>query len=98
MSMINVKMKELRIEHGFTQQHVADALGILTEYYYIAHLRGELEHGRGQASFPLRYTQGGERRSVTVRIRRRAQGTPGAPWEVSELEDPTADKDSASAD
>lgn len=84
-------------ELGYLLPYGADALGILTEYYYIAHLRGELEHGRGQASFPLRYTQGGERRSVTVRIRRRAQGTPGAPWEVSELEDPTADKDSAPA-
>ncbi|WP_144743392.1 hypothetical protein [Enorma burkinafasonensis] len=84
-------------ELGYLLPYGADALGILTEYYYIAHLRGELEHGRGQASFPLRYTQSGERRSVTVRIRRRAQGTPGAPWEVSELEDPTADKDSAPA-
>lgn len=83
-------------ELGYLLPYGADALGILTEYYYIAHLRGELEHGRGQASFPLRYTQGGERRSVTVRIRRRAQGTPGAPWEVSELEGP-ADKDSAPA-
>lgn len=83
-------------ELGYLLPYGADALGILTEYYYIAHLRGELEHGRGQASFPLRYTQSGERRSVTVRIRRRAQGTPGAPWEVSELEDPTAE-DSAPA-
>ena len=78
-------------ELGYLLPYGADALGILTEYYYIAHLRGELEHGRGQASFPLRYTQGGERRSVTVRIRRRAQGTPGAPWEASELKDPTAE-------
>lgn len=83
-------------ELGYLLPYGADALGILTEYYYIAHLRGELEHGRGQASFPLRYTQSGERRSVTARIRRRAQGTPGAPWEVSELEGP-ADKDSAPA-
>lgn len=83
-------------ELGYLLPYGADALGILTEYYHIAHLRGELEHSRGQASFPLRYTQGGERRSITVSIRRRAQGTPGAPWEVSELEGPT-DKDSASA-
>lgn len=78
-------------ELGYLLPYGADALGILTEYYHIAHLRGELEHSRGQASFPLRYTQGGERRSITVSIRRRAQGTPGAPWEVSELKDPTAE-------
>lgn len=74
-------------ELGYLLPYGADALGILNEYYYIAHLRGELEHGRGQAAFPLRYTQDGLRMSTTVRIRRRAAGTPGAPWEITAIED-----------
>lgn len=74
-------------ELGYLLPYGADALGILNEYYYIAHLRGELEHGRGQAAFPLRYTQDGLRTSATVRIRRRTAGTPGAPWEVTAIED-----------
>lgn len=74
-------------ELGYLLPYGADALGILNEYYYIAHLRGELEHGRGQAAFPLRYTQDGLRTSATVRIRRRTAGTPGAPWEITAIED-----------
>lgn len=73
-------------ELGYLLPYGADALGILNEYYYIAHLRGELEHGRGQAAFPLRYTQDGLRTSATVRIRRRTAGTPGAPWEITAIE------------
>lgn len=73
-------------ELGYLLPYGADALGILNEYYYIAHLRGELEHGRGQAAFPLRYTQDGMRTSATVRIRRRTAGTPGAPWEITAIE------------
>ena len=74
-------------ELGYLLPYGADALGILNEYYYIAHLRGELEHGRGQAAFPLRYTQDGMRTSATVCIRRRTAGTPGAPWEITAIED-----------
>lgn len=74
-------------ELGYLLPYGADALGILNEYYYIARLRGELEHGRGQAAFPLRYTQDGLRTSATVRIRRRTAGTPGAPWEITAIED-----------
>lgn len=42
MSMVNAKMKELRLEHGFTQQYVADALGI-DRSNYSKYERGKLE-------------------------------------------------------
>ena len=48
----------------------ADTLGIVGEYYWIARERGTIEAARNRASFPLCYTQAGERREVTVRIRR----------------------------
>ena len=28
MDVVNVRIRELRVEHGFTQQYVADLLGI----------------------------------------------------------------------
>lgn len=40
--MVNAKMKELRLEHGFTQQYVADALGI-DRSNYSKYERGKLE-------------------------------------------------------
>ncbi|MCI6246753.1 MAG: hypothetical protein MR595_04890, partial [Collinsella sp.] len=46
----------------------ADTLGIVGEYYWIARERGTIEAARNRASFPLRYTQAGERHEVTVRI------------------------------
>lgn len=39
----------------------ADTLGIVGEYYWIARERGTIEAARNRASFPLRYTQAGER-------------------------------------
>lgn len=52
----------------------ADTLGIVGEYYWIARERGTIEAARNRANFPLRYTQAGERREVTVRIRRNTAG------------------------
>lgn len=40
----------------------ADTLGIVGEYYWIARERGTIEAARNRASFPLHYTQAGERR------------------------------------
>lgn len=56
----------------------ADTLGIVGEYYWIARERGTIEAARNRASFPLHYTQAGERREVTVRIRRNTTGGLGA--------------------
>ena len=39
----------------------ADTLGIVGEYYWIARERGTIEAARNRASFPLHYTQAGER-------------------------------------
>lgn len=56
----------------------ADTLGIVGEYYWIARERGTIDVARNRASFPLRYTQAGERREVAVRIRRNTTGGLGA--------------------
>ncbi len=56
----------------------ADTLGIVGEYYWIARELGTIDVARNRASFPLRYTQAGERREVTVRIRRNTTGGLGA--------------------
>lgn len=66
----------------------ADALGIVGEYYWIARERGTIEAARNRASFPLRYTQAGERREVTVRIRRNTTGGLGANWAIDRVEEP----------
>ena len=66
----------------------ADALGIVGEYYWIARERGTIEAARNRASFPLRYTQAGERREVTVRIRRNTTGGLGAAWAIDKVEEP----------
>ena len=65
----------------------ADTLGIVGEYYWIARERGTIEAARNRASFPLRYTQAGERHEVTVRIRRNTTGGLGATWTVDKVED-----------
>ncbi|MGJ0966890.1 hypothetical protein [Collinsella aerofaciens] len=59
----------------------ADTLGIVGEYYWIARERGTIEAARNRANFPLCYTQAGERREVTVRIRRNTTGGLGAAWD-----------------
>ena len=66
----------------------ADTLGIVGEYYWIARERGTIEVARNRASFPLRYTQAGERREVTVRIRRNTTGGLGAAWTIDKVEEP----------
>ena len=67
----------------------ADTLGIVGEYYWIARERGTIEVARNRASFPLRYTQTGERREVTVRIRRNTTGGLGAAWTIDKVEPST---------
>ena len=66
----------------------ADTLGIVGEYYWIARERGTIEAARNRASFPLRYTQSGERREVTLRIRRNTTGGLGATWVIDKVEAP----------
>ncbi|MDU8611371.1 hypothetical protein [Collinsella aerofaciens] len=66
----------------------ADTLGIIGEYYWIARERGTIEAARNRASFPLHYTQAGERREVTVRIRRNTTGGLGATWAIDKVEEP----------
>ena len=66
----------------------ADTLGIVGEYYWIARERGTIDVARNRASFPLRYTQAGERREVTVRIRRNTTGGLGAAWTIDKVEEP----------
>lgn len=66
----------------------ADTLGIVGEYYWIARERGTIEAARNRANFPLCYTQAGERREVTVRIRRNTTGGLGAVWAIDKVEAP----------
>lgn len=66
----------------------ADTLGIVGEYYWIARERGTIEAARNRASFPLHYTQAGERHEVTVRIRRNTTGGLGATWVIDKVEAP----------
>lgn len=66
----------------------ADTLGIVGEYYWIARERGTIEAARNRASFPLRYTQAGERREVAVRIRRNTTGGLGSTWAIDKVEAP----------
>lgn len=65
-----------------------DTLGIVGEYYWIARERGTIEAARNRANFPLCYTQAGERREVTVRIRRNTTGGLGAAWTIDKVEAP----------
>ena len=67
----------------------ADTLGIIGEYYWIARERGTIEAARNRASFPLHYTQAGERHEVTVRIRRNTAGGLGAAWTIDKVEPST---------
>lgn len=65
----------------------ADTLGIVGEYYWIARERGTIEAARNRASFPLRYTQAGERHEVTVRIRRNTTSGLGSTWAIDKVEE-----------
>lgn len=67
----------------------ADTLGIVGEYYWIARELGTIEAARNRASFPLRYTQAGERREVAVRIRRNTTGGLGSTWAIDKVEPST---------
>lgn len=66
----------------------ADTLGIVGEYYWITRERGTIEAARNRASFPLRYTQAGERHEVAVRIRRNTTGGLGSTWAIDKVEEP----------
>lgn len=66
----------------------ADTLGIVGEYYWIARERGTIEAARNRASFPLCYTQAGERREVAVRIRRNTTGGLRSTWAIDKVEEP----------
>lgn len=66
----------------------ADTLGIVGEYYWIARELGTIDVARNRAIFPLRYTQAGERREVTVRIRRNTTGGLGSTWAIDKVEEP----------
>lgn len=67
----------------------ADTLGIVGEYYWIARERGTIEAARNRASFPLHYTQAGERHEVAVRIHRNTTGGLGAAWTIDKVEPST---------
>ena len=67
----------------------ADTLGIVGEYYWIARERGTIEAARNRASFPLHYTQAGERHEITVRIRRNTTGGLGSTWAIDKVEPST---------
>ena len=66
----------------------ADTLGIVGEYYWIARELSTIDVARNRASFPLRYTQAGERREVIVRIRRNTTGGLGATWAIDKVNAP----------
>lgn len=64
----------------------ADVMGILTEYLYIAQLRGTLKATRNRGSFPMGYTREGKRHHALVTIRRTTGGR-GAAWAVDRVEE-----------
>lgn len=64
----------------------ADVLGIASEWFLIACERGTAELSRNRAAFPLRYLCDGERRSATIRLKRRPASDTGAPWALEAVE------------
>ena len=74
----------------------ADTLGIANEYYHIALERGTLETGRSHFSFPLRYSEDGERRTLIIGVAKQGdstrsntglpQGNAGLPWAIDSVE------------
>lgn len=72
-------------EVSYLLPYGADVLGIMTEYYHIARLRGTLEAARNRIAFPLGYTRDGKRHAVTIRLKRNATRG-GATWIVTAAE------------
>lgn len=72
-------------EVSYLLPYGADVLGIMTEYYHIARLRGTLEATRNRMAFPLGYTRDGKRHAVTIRLKRNATRG-GATWIVTAAE------------
>lgn len=64
----------------------ADVLGIASEWFLIACERNTAELSRNRAAFPLRYLCDGERRSATIRLKRRPASDTGAPWALEAVE------------
>lgn len=64
----------------------ADVLGIASEWFLIACERGTAELSRNRAAFPLGYLCDGERRSATIRLKRRPASDTGAPWALEAVE------------
>ncbi|MDM8301120.1 hypothetical protein [Collinsella tanakaei] len=76
---------DLLSELSYLLPYGADVMGILTEYYHIARLRGTIEVGHNRIAFPMGYTRDGARHAVTIRLRRNA--TPGgATWVIDSAE------------
>lgn len=72
-------------EVSYLLPYGADVLGIMTEYYHIARLRGTLEATRNRIAFPLGYTRDGKRHAVTIHLKRNATRG-GATWIVAAAE------------
>lgn len=76
---------DLLSELSYLLPYGADVMGILTEYYHIARLRGTIEVGRNRIAFPMGYTRDGARHTVTIRLKRNT--TPGgAAWVIDSAE------------
>lgn len=76
---------DLLSELSYLLPYGADVMGILTEYYHIARLRGTIEVGRNRIAFPMGYTRDGARHAVTIRLKRNT--TPGgATWVIDSAE------------
>ncbi len=72
-------------ELSYLLPYGADVMGILTEYYHIARLRGTIEVARNRIVFPMGYTRDGARHTVAIRLKRNA--TPGgATWVIDSVE------------
>ncbi|MDM8299876.1 hypothetical protein [Collinsella tanakaei] len=76
---------EVLAEMTYLLPYGADVLGIMTEYYHIARLRGTLEATRNRMAFPLGYTRDGQRHAVTIHLRRNTTNG-GAAWIVTSAE------------
>lgn len=75
---------DLLAEVSYLLPYGADVLGIMTEYFHIARLRGSLEAARNRLVFPMGYTRDGARHTVVIRLKRNATHG-GAPWIVDDI-------------